>query len=485
MYVFIFRRRKTSNALFSELKTFINQHKPRNAGRRSTNHKANSATASANSRAKRVVVKPADVPVNHESVSHTSPLDNRDPQTPSSQSKDSVSRVEDNRSLPLSESMDPHFARLLSSLTMSAAASPAAGSESSGGPSGNPVPNDFTGPNSLSEPLTEPLISSQVCVKSDWSSSASFHVPFQSDELSPPLPLPASDNEKPVLNVDSQESETYQPLSPRVIVNARDGESSVHPPQPQIAALSPIQSTARVNTSRRVSAADVSPYLSRTVEVPTSAKRLQQLALLESVADESARMTPLLASRAAVPHMRYPIPSPSNPPKPMSMYNLNSAPPFNQPTAHPEVNGPLKPSYPSSGHVNISHDPFQVRARTSQAFYRNPMQPYSGSMSMNQSQLLNMMNGAGPSSALRSSGYYPSYPYPPFGIANSATIVQPPPQTAALAVYQNHGPTLPKVPFISLNPAMPNVLGNGLDGPTNPLLSILNARPAGLGPSRT
>lgn len=476
MYVFIFRWRKTSNALFSELKTFINQHKPRNASRRSANHKANLATASANSRAKRVVVKPPDVPVNHESVSHTSHLDNRDPQTPSPQSKESVSRVEDNKSLPPSESMDPHFARLLSSLTMSAAASPAAGSEAPEGPiavSGNP----FTGPNSLSEPL----ISSQVGVKSDWSSSASSHVPLQSDELSPPLPSPALDNEKPVLNVDSQESETYQPLSPRVVVNAHDG--GVHPPlpRPQIASHSPIQSTARVNPSRRVSTTDVSPYLSRAIEVPTSAKRLQQLALLESVADESARMTPVLAARAVVPQMRYPIPSPSDPPQPMSMHNLNPSLPYNQPPAHFEVNGPFKPLNPSSGHVNINHDPFQVRARTSQAFHRNPMQPYPGSMSMNQSQLLNIMNGAGPSPALRSSGYYPSYPYPPFGISNSATIVQPPPQ----AVYQNHGSTLPKVPSISLNPAMPSVLGNGLDGSTNPLLSILNARAAGLGPSHT
>ncbi|EDR14983.1 uncharacterized protein LACBIDRAFT_300645 [Laccaria bicolor S238N-H82] len=470
-----------------ELKTFINQHKPRNAGRRSTNHKANSATASANSRAKRVVVNPADVLVNHESVSHTSPLDNRDLQTPSSQSKDSDPRVEDNKSSSLSDSMDPHFARLLSSLTMSAAASPAAGSEASGGPIavlGNPLPKDFTGPNSV----PEPLISSQVGVKSDWSSSASSHVPLQSDELPPPLPSPASDSEKPVLNVDSRESETYQLLSPHVVVNARDGESSVHPPRPQIAASpiqSTVQSTARVNTSRRVSTADVSPYLSRAVEVPTSAKRLQQLALLESVADESARMTPLLASRAVVPHMRYPIPSPSNPPQPMSMYNLNSALPSNQLTAHPEANGPFKPLYPSSGHVNNNHDPFQVRARTSQAFRRNPIQPYSGSMSMNQSQLLNIMNGAGPSPALRSSGYYPSYPYPPFGTANSATIVQPLPQAAAPAVYQNHGPTIPKVSSISLNPAMPNVLGNGLGASTNPLLSILNARTTGLGPSHT
>jgi mRNA-decapping enzyme subunit 2 len=485
VYVFIFRRRKTSNPLFSELKTFINQHKPRNASRRSTNHKANSATASANSRAKRVVVKPADVPVNHESVSHTSPLNNHDPQAPSSQSKESVSRIEDNKSLPLSESMDPHFARLLSSLTMSAAATPAAGSETPGpiAVSGNPVPKGFTGPNSLSEPL----ISSQVGVKSDWSSSASSHVPIQSDELSPPFPSPASDNEKSLLNVDLQESETYQPLSPSVVLDARDGESSVHPPrpQPQIAVHSPIQSTARVNTSRRVSTADVSPYLSRATEVPTSAKRLQQLALLESVADESARMTPLLAARTMVPHMRYPLPSPSNPPQPMSMHNLNSAPPCNQTTAHPEGNGPFKPLNPSSGHVNINHDPFQVRARTSQAFHRNPIQPYSGSMSMNQSQLLNIMNGAGPSPVLRSSGYYPSYPYPPFGIANSATIVRPPPQATALGVYQNHGPTLPKVPSISLNPAMPIVLGNGLEGSTNPLLSILNSRVTGLGPFHT
>ncbi|KAJ7706192.1 hypothetical protein B0H17DRAFT_615382 [Mycena rosella] len=153
----------------------------------------------------------------------------------------------------------------------------------------------------------------------------------------------------------------------------------------------------RLQQPRPHTLSHISPYLARSSEVPGSAKRLQQLALLESVADESARMLshrppPPMGNPRPVMHnnstllAHYPLPPASVPPPPVfphdPMHVLYSSGQQQQPPGH-GFNG-----------MHPGQDPFQVRPWTSQAFHRGPMHPPGpSSMSMSQGQLLALMNG--------------------------------------------------------------------------------------------
>lgn len=191
-----------------------------------------------------------------------------------------------------------------------------------------------------------------------------------STPLSPlPVPQPSEENVAPIECNTSQSTRTATPLT----------------------GTSPTFSTSQA--SRRVSStADISPYLSRAAEIPTSAKRLQQLSLLESVADESARMAPIIAARAAMASRGpipngYPQPPSSVPPhllsNPCDLGNLYSS-------YHP---GPI-PANVQPHYSSDALDPFQVRSRTSQAFHRSPTHNPTGSVSMNQNHLLAAINGS-------------------------------------------------------------------------------------------
>lgn len=150
--------------------------------------------------------------------------------------------------------------------------------------------------------------------------------------------------------------------------------------------------TSPLHSARRSSTADISPYLSRAVEVPSSAKRLKQLSLLESVADESARMAPLIAARAAMASRgpapnSYPQPSPSVPPQPIAMqHGMHGIPSVFSGPAYKFPN-----QYPNQ---MLEHDHYQLRSRTSQAIHRGPAHNVTGSVNIKQNQLLNTLNNA-------------------------------------------------------------------------------------------
>ncbi|KAJ6610929.1 hypothetical protein B0H10DRAFT_400900 [Mycena sp. CBHHK59/15] len=205
----------------------------------------------------------------------------------------------------------------------------------------------------------------------------------------------------------------------------------------------------------------------RPTEVPASAKRLKQLALLESVADESARM---LSGRPPVTHPaplntgpHYPLPPASVPPPPIFPHDgmhviYSSGPSAGQPHAVP-----------------VHSDPFQVRPWTSQAFHRGPVHPHAPSMSMTQGQLLGLMNGPRGTPMPGLHGFVP----PPLAPMGQYRPYLP----AAPMMSAPYGGPLPRLPRQTFGPAQVSPLsapamspGFNLGGgaPNPALLSILN-----------
>ncbi|KAJ7630927.1 Dcp2, box A domain-containing protein [Roridomyces roridus] len=378
------------------LKTFINERKPRTPPRKGPKLKR-PVQNGANHAHKDL---PPHVPYHdgtHESSSQSSSLG--DPHTPSPQYTNAAPNhvIHDTSAQPALDpgSLDPHFARLLSSLTLSAEAA-TKGKEEKEPPlsisTDEPVPEPST-----PIPVTASSSGSQQALprnNSDWSTSVPG--PVKQEHISPVL---TETKPPPSLPTQSLRPRTsFQSPSPLILsprTNGADHRSVVGSDGPA-SATSPTHSVGshRVLGSRRTSStADISPYLARSTEVPGSAKRLRQLALLESVADESARMllhrSPQLANASpAINHSMapYPLPPASVPPPPgyshdpMQVLYSSGQP---QPPVHTGFHG-----------MPPGQDPFQVRPWTSQAFHRGPMHPHGpNSMSMTQSQLLGLMNG--------------------------------------------------------------------------------------------
>ncbi|KAJ7932407.1 Dcp2, box A domain-containing protein [Mycena leptocephala] len=370
------------------LKAFINERKPRAQPRKGPKLKKPIQNGANHSRKD----PPPHVPYHdatQESSSQSSSVDNGDPHTPSplySTAAPTTHVVQD--------VLDPHFARLLSSLSLSAAAA-ASGKDADAPLSiktsepvpepSTPVPVTASSSGSLSQPPNH--------ANSDWSSST------------PAALVEQSPSEDEVVAPSSLQPQSLQPrtsfqspspliLSPRIngangVADPRSAASSDGP----ASAASPTHSVASLRAlgSRRTSStADISPYLTRSSEVPGSAKRLKQLALLESVADESAR---ILSQRPSLPSLvnnarlgmnnstmmpHYPLPPASVPPPPFVphdpmqvLYSSGQPPP---PPAH-GFNG-----------MHPSQDPPMMGGP--------PLHPGGpSSMSMSQGQLLALMNG--------------------------------------------------------------------------------------------
>ncbi|KAJ7492628.1 DCP2-domain-containing protein [Mycena latifolia] len=383
------------------LKAFINERKPRAQPRKGP--KLKKAIQNANHTPRKD--PPPHVPYHdatQESSSQSSSVDNGDPHTPSPQYSTAAPShvVHDGfaQAAIESESLDPHFARLLSSLSLSAAAAV------NGKDAVEPPLSIKT-----SEPVREP--STPVPVTASSSGSQSLPMPANSDWSSSAPAPPSDQSEEVVLPVITEIKSQVQSLQPRtsfqspspLILSPRaNGTSSVAEQRPtagsdaSAAATSPTHSVASLRAlgSRRTSStADISPYLARSSEVPGSAKRLKQLALLESVADESARMMlshrptpPMANARPAMHSSHYPLPPASVPPPPVFPHD---------PMQVLYSSGQQQPQPPMHGFHGMPQDPFQVRPWTSQAFHRGPMHPPGpgpSSMSMTQGQLLALMN---------------------------------------------------------------------------------------------
>ncbi|KAF8974040.1 hypothetical protein BDZ97DRAFT_418230 [Flammula alnicola] len=289
--------------------------------------------------------------------------------------------------------MDPQLARLLSSLTLSATVR----DELSNG-TGVAVNQSGLSSAPTSDVSGDSPIVTHPPEQSDWSSS----VP--PDYLQPPdAPPPSKSSHNPSSAESSSSLAVSSTRASQPMVNGIASHTDQNPnnairtttPSPP-SAVSPTSQTSR----RASSTADISPYLSRAAEVPTSAKRLQQLSLLESVANESER----IAARHAAMVSQGPVASPYPPPSP-------SFPPPTIPDTGVFYSStyPIPPSSAAGfhtrqplGNFGPGHpDPFQVRSRTSQAFHRGPMHHPTGSVNMSHSHLLATINGphVGPVSA--------------------------------------------------------------------------------------
>lgn len=472
---------------------------------------------------------------NQESSSQSS-----DPHTPSPQYTQSVAHRSsvtepDHDLATVLGSVDPHFARLMANLTLSGTATK---------PEMKPVLSPLSiVPNQsiLEEPSTpDPLTSSSTSLDSSnvpkvsCSPSAASVSRSQTKSSSMDKPSPSSQSQ-----LASPRSFQRSPLASKAGgSDPRDQPPVVVSPSTSAASVSAV--SPRPKASRRTSStADISPYLSKSVVAPMSAKHLQQLALLESVADESSRMTPVLRESTIVgpvpgpmfnpePTLRYPHPPASVPPPPHNVFN--GYPPYG---TGMRQQGPPAPSFsafnePSRQPPQELNDPFQVRPRTSHTFHRH-IYATPSSMSMNQNQLLSLMNNPRASVPPQPSFHIQQPPFqvqqPPFQVHQPPFQVRPifqdqrppsrPSQYRTLPVLGHSGPQFPPsglppsglpssglpsggLPLSGLPPSgLPSIFqqtplsapamspgfnvsyANPAPSATNPLLSILNGNANG------
>lgn len=415
-------------------------------------------------------------PTAQESSSQSSSADNGDPHTPSPQYSESIANepivtahLDDSMS---TDAMDPNLARLLTSLSLSANVSIDYNDDTKH----NVDAILTTAPPAPATPIPAPV------------STASPHLPQDRIDWSSHVPKPLSERPAETLQTPSPNHQDSQPIGTRPLPKSTRTSSRLsqvppsalslgsrpngtrtpsdnrqRPSTPPSATLSTASvitsvssaSSARKPSSRRTSStADISPYLARPSEIPTSGKRLKQLALLETVADESARLTPLLGNRESTRQLREPINGAQqfptgarHPPLPASLPPLNGdkfnnshvlyssrhgpvAPPSGSPYAHQP-----RPSFP---HQQVYDDPFQVRPRTSQSGSIFSGHSFGGrAPSVHQSQLLSLL------SSPRGAVPYPLPPPPPsqlIGPFPHPVISPPPPQPPTFQQMSSRGP---------------------------------------------
>ncbi|KAI0003688.1 hypothetical protein BJV74DRAFT_876055 [Russula compacta] len=369
------------------LKAFINEHKPRKPPRRTQRTKDVRPKQEFPDESDASAMEFQSRPTTHldttaqESSSQTSSADNGDPQTPSPlYSEPVVTHVDVTQTTESNgldgSAVDPHFARLLDALTLSA--------RPNGASDGKP---DYLPPAGTALP------------PSSVHSAAVEDVPI-SESLQPRkvLTANAATAGKPATVVYSRPSpKSSKPLS---MVSPPFVPSQTTVSSGSVTSQSP--STKSPTHSRRSSmiTADLSPYLARPAGIPMNGKRLRQLALLEAVADESSRMT----IPAIRPSMQPPSPSPheaSHTPihAPLSSNNVMSHNFTNLSAMYPNTHGPYVPPGPQTGPFNppSPDNAFTVRPRTSNSFRvvpNYPPRPFNARASMNQAQLLSALSGS-------------------------------------------------------------------------------------------
>ncbi|KAJ2920206.1 hypothetical protein MD484_g233, partial [Candolleomyces efflorescens] len=466
------------------LKGFVNSNKPRK-GRKSQGSTKSSPLpppAQANDGQSSQMTESDAL---QDSSSQSSSLDNGGPQTPSPQYTEStpafVPQIAGEQTNPLlsTKALDPHFARLLSGLTLSA--STPQGSEKS--------------LKSVPEESTLPTVKESVVSVSATQTAKSVTVPSDNTRRSTPA--------KPDLKVSSDSIDTQNNTTTTVTVSTTSEVSSAPAVQTSFASsaqaamptstsgpgvdqrTTTMQSTISPPTSptsgafRKSSVADISPYLARPIAAEgTSARRLQQLSLLETVANESARMTPKLANRMPYTPTGPPPPLPPLPdPRMLNSFNPNNARPMPA----------LPPHFASTTYSQPSYDPF-IRSRTSQAVHRTGFHSSPGSASMNHNQLLSLINntrsGVGPPPP---PGPAIPHAYPPAGFPSNGPysygppppamqpIPGPHPQHASLFHPLAHVVPGPR-PFSAVQPAPANQTAESL-------LAILNSATSSIVPS--
>ncbi|KAL6309949.1 Dcp2, box A domain-containing protein [Sparassis latifolia] len=387
------------------LKSYINKRRPRNVARKARQvqnvHVHRNTHPSSEEENGRDGLYPT-VHHAHECSSQSSSADNAEPQTPSPQyTAPEVSHAPSESKLspgttdvlPAADldlnGVDPHFARLLNSLSLSASASVADVSDSSA--------NTSLSSRTLSPSASQPnkTAKSTLHHRSSESSDWSIHVPGPARTSSPVMDSvqagqfttpsdrssatvsttshPTTPSTTSVINVDRVSSNSTS--TPSMIISTTSPRSAAAVPSSMT--HSPIGSHARRGS---VATADISPYLSRPRDIP---KEMRYISMLESVARESDRMSSRMGHHAAFSQSVQmqsmdrssfaPAPPASVPP---SMHEGRMESPViysSRPAAStmftPGV-GQITPVYPPS-----FRDPFTVRPRTSNAFHPSPYPP--------------------------------------------------------------------------------------------------------------
>lgn len=372
-----------------------------------------------------------DPGLQQESSSQSSSADNGDPQTPSPLYTEAV--VNHTSDVPAedvvasalkSESIDPQLARLLSALTNSAKGDIENPSKHLSDPAILSI-----GKAEVQTPEKTPVppvnaMDARSSVHTPSQSAESRHVPSRpptSLSRSPVQVIRASPTPSRPFSKASMRSPKPAPLNGLAHRTSSPALQATSPPPSATLSTTTSTSSASRPMARRGSSAttDLTPYTNRPPEGPSliSGKRMKQLGLLESLLDETARATPILANHSPAlsrpaheidargPSFYPPFPShhfqppmpPMSVPPPSNFNNLSSMYPNNQ--------GPSYPVPNSSIHLPGSRedDAFTVRPRTSNAFHPIPMShhqpqpsrpiPNMNRASMSQAQLMGVLSG--------------------------------------------------------------------------------------------
>jgi mRNA-decapping enzyme subunit 2 len=462
---------------FRALKAFINEHKPRKPPRRTQRPKDIRPKHEFPDESDASAIEFQSCPTTlldataQESSSQTSSADNGDPQTPSPLYSEAVVTHVDVAQMTESNGLsgaavDPHFARLLSALTLSATTN----GNGDGKPDSVPPASAAVLPSSIppaaeagatlnGSPQTREVLTSSAVVVGDSATTARSRPPSK--------PSSMSVNETYRLNHPSS--------GPHVVSSLPPSQSTVTP------GLDTLQSASSKppSHSRRSSmiTADLSPYLARPAGIPMNGKQLRQLALLEAIADESSRMTLAPAIRPAVqsPSPHGPSAAPHHappPPNTMASHNFANLSPMYSNTHGPYVPIPqTRPLPPSPDNA------FAVRPRTSNSFRpvaNHLPRSFNTRGSMNQAQLVSAVSGT-------------PYPYPPTPSLHRSPI----PPMPNLNFRSPSTYSLPPIPVVTGAPAFragphPPALGRGPPPPLHMLSSQAISGPtASQGPLST
>lgn len=253
---------------YSPLKNFIQDHKP-------VTTKRNNRRSRHNGYSNRLPPPDESAESSSESPPHSHSVEDSNTQETSSQSNgphtpspkygqlEPYVVKEDSPEKPIITA-DPHLARLMESLSMSALQN---------GNEAKPVPSSILTENRSPPPSAAtpvPTAASSVSSRptADLTVDPSKRTPEV--EITPSLP----------------------PADPQVIINSREAFQNARlPPSSLVSAVS-----LSPRHQRSVSALS---YPTRPAELVSSAKRMKHLALLETVVDESARLTPTLEQQRA------------------------------------------------------------------------------------------------------------------------------------------------------------------------------------------
>ncbi|KAI6132837.1 DCP2-domain-containing protein [Pisolithus croceorrhizus] len=319
--------------------------------------------------------------------SGSSSADNGEPHTPSSQSSEGAPAgnhlsimappSDDEKALP-SQPVDPHVARLLTSLSLSA--------KKTDLKSASMVPDTRqsveTSPRLVrngTPPATRPHYSSVKYPGADYRIQHSETGPLVHTN-DPPFSKSGIFQDTYISNAGAAPASS----SPSYGASHEPSSMAFSTSLPSLGAPSQAIVTKQSPSSRRTSStADISPYLRTSAEVPTSGKRLKQLALLELVADESSKMTPTLAPRELptsrtydFPSHRHPGPCASVPPsttyetlsqRQLQYDSSGGAPGSLQRPRGTKVSMPL-----GQLHHSLLTDPFHTRSQSSHLDCYNP-----------------------------------------------------------------------------------------------------------------